>query len=145
MVSVAMVLFIGRIGAGVLCLIPNILPVAMALGAMGWLGFELTIYTMMMGSIAIGLAVDDTIHITHQFFRNLPTMGAEEAVEKTLETTGRALLTTTVVLALGFSVFGFGEMPTLRELGLTTALAIALAFISDVLILPALLTLIGKR
>jgi hypothetical protein len=68
-------------------------------------------------------------------------VSTRKSIRHTLETTGQALLTTSLVLATGFSVFLFATMPTLQTFGFITTLAILLAFIADILVAPALVTL----
>ena len=84
-------------------MIPNFLPILVGLGVMGMLGLPLDAMSILVGSIAIGLAVDDTVHFMHNFRRyNLIHGDVRLVVEKTLTSTGRALLLTTIVLSSGF-------------------------------------------
>jgi predicted RND superfamily exporter protein len=127
-------------------MIPNLMPIILVLGAMGWAGLELSVFTMMTGSIAIGLAVDDTIHFIHQFYRYRSVTGsARIATRETMRTTGLAMLTTSIVLSFGFIVFVFAEIRNLVAFGIVTTASIALAFITDIVVTPALLTLVSRR
>lgn len=127
-------------------MVPNLMPIGMVLGLMGWIGLELNVFTMMVGSIAIGLAVDDTIHIIHQYYRYLAICGdAREAVRRTMRTTGKALLTTSIVLSLGFIVYTLAGMRSLEALGIVTTASIVLAFLADIVVAPALLTLVSQN
>ena len=109
-------------------------------------GIELDLFTILGACIAIGLAVDDSIHFIAGFRRHYAATGdAERAVELTMLSTGRALLFTSVVLVAGFAVLGLSSMANLGYLGLTTAFAIALAFILDVTVTPALLVLTHRE
>jgi predicted RND superfamily exporter protein len=113
---------------------------------MGWVGITIDMFTMMIGSIAIGLAVDDTIHLIHGFRRDFAACGdARLAIKQTLETTGRALLVTSVVLASGFMVFVLSDMQNLFYFGVLTSFTIASAFIIDILVTPALLVLVTPK
>ena len=108
-------------------------------------GIKLDMFTLMFGCIAIGLAVDDTIHLIAGFRRYLDQTGDPiRSVDLTLRTTGRALLVTSVVLTAGFLVFQLSSMSNLRDFGLITAFAIAMAFVLDVLATPALLVLVTR-
>lgn len=103
-------------------------------------------FNLLIGSIALGMAVDDTIHFMHNFSRYFGQHGdAPRAVRETLHTTGRAMLFTSLVLSFGFLVYTFSYMVNLFNFGLLTALAIALAFLSDVLLAPALMILVSRR
>ena len=112
-----MVLLIGSLRGGLSSMVPNLAPILMVVGVMGWLDIPFDVFTVMTGSVAIGLAVDDTIHFLHGFYREFERTGdTRGSVRRTLETTGEALLTTSVVLAIGFSVFLFATMPSLPDL-----------------------------
>jgi predicted RND superfamily exporter protein len=131
-------------------MLPNLSPIALTLGLMGWMGVHIDMFTMMIGSIAIGLVVDDTIHFMHGFRRYYARSGganggdARLAIRQTLESTGQALLFTSIVLTLGFSVFVLSEMQNLFYFGAFTAFAIAAAFMFDILVSPALMVLVAR-
>ena len=110
------------------------------------IGVPLDIFTLMVGCIAIGLAVDDTLHFIHGFRARLAESGDPyAAIEETLQTTGRALLFTSIVLSLGFLVLTLSSMANLRALGALTAFAISVAFVLDIVVTPALLILVTRR
>lgn len=139
-ISLLMILLIGRIKTGLLSMIPNLAPIIVMLGIMGWAGIPMDLFCMLVGSIAIGLAVDDTIHFMHNFRRYYDETGCPEtAVRNTLDTTGRAMLVTTCVLSIGFFTFMFASMNNLFNFGLLTGLTIAMALLADYFIAPALM------
>jgi predicted RND superfamily exporter protein len=139
LISALMVAFLGSLRAGLLSMIPNVLPIAFTLGGMGWLSLDLDLFTLLIGSIALGLAVDDTIHLADAFRRFHRESGdLESAIRKGLETTGAAILTSSIALCLGFSGFMFSSMTNLAHFGALTVVCIGLAFAIDVLVLPAL-------
>lgn len=138
-----MMLLLGSVRMGLIAMIPNLFPIILALGLMGLLGWPMDLFTMLIGAIALGLAVDDTVHFMHNFRRYHGGSGdVHEAVEHTLLTSGRAMLVTTIVLALGFFVFMFSSMSNLFNFGLLTGVALIFALISDFLLAPALMALI---
>ncbi len=135
---------IGSVRLGLLCMIPNLAPILVGLAAMQLFDIPLDIFTVLIASIAIGIAVDDTIHFTHGLKRELSRCDGgrlEAATRRTLETTGSALLTTSVTLALGFAVFALAEMRNVVHFGQVTAGIIIIAFVADVQLCPALLRL----
>jgi predicted RND superfamily exporter protein len=133
---------LGSLRLGAIAMVPNLAPIILTLGTMGWLGIPLDVFTMLIGSIAIGLAVDDTIHFMHGFRSIYARTGDTlEAIRTTLRTTGHALLVTTLVLCLGFFIFAFANLSNLVTFGLLTGYTILLAFIADVAVGPALLVL----
>ncbi|MBT8355279.1 MAG: MMPL family transporter, partial [Desulfofustis sp.] len=96
--------------------------------------------------IVIGLAVDDTIHFMYNFKRYYQHTGdLKEAVENTLMTAGRAMLTTSVVLSFGFFIFIFAAMNNLFYFGLLAGSAVLLALGADLLLAPALMTLVINK
>lgn len=121
-----------------LSLICNVFPVAGTLGLMGWFGVPLNAGTVTVAGIALGLIVDDTIHVIHSFAeaRDRPPL---EAIVTTLHGSGKPILITSVAVALGFGLFGFAAFQPTRYFGLLTALTSLLALFADLVILPALL------
>jgi predicted RND superfamily exporter protein len=145
-VTLLMVILIGELRLGLISMIPNLGPILIVLGFIGWFSIPLNMFTMLVASIAIGLSVDNTIHFMYNFRKYYEKSGdIEDAVRNALNTAGRALLTTTVVLSIGFFIFMFASMKNLFEFGLFTGIAIILALASNFFMAPALLTLvIGK-
>ena len=141
-----MVLLIGNLERGFLAMLPNLIPIWMVLGLMGWLGIPLDNSSLMIGSIIIGLAVDDTIHFMHKFQRYFADVGdARLAVRRTLETTGAALLFTSGVLASGFAVLTLSYMNNTSEFGMLACFGAVTAFLADILVSPALMVLATGR
>lgn len=141
-----MILLMGSLRRGLLAMVPNLVPVLMTLGIMGWLDIALDMSTLLIGGIILGLAVDDTIHFMHKFRRLYEQSGDSEfAVRETLRTTGVAMLFTSVVLAAGFYVFLLAYMANMVMFGLLTGTAAITAFLADVLLAPALMVLVTRR
>lgn len=144
-ITILMILLIGNIKMGFLSMIPNLTPIIITLGLMGWLNIKLDMFSMLIGSIAIGLAVDDTIHFFHNFRRYYDKTGdVKRAVENTLTTAGRAMLVTTLVLATGFWIFMAATMQNLFYFGLLTGITLVFAFLADLIIAPALLAIVTR-
>jgi predicted RND superfamily exporter protein len=140
-----LVLLIGRVRIGLVAMIPNLTPIILTLGLMGWAGIPIDAFTLLIGSIAIGLAVDDTIHFMHNFRRYFEASGdVRRAVHETMTSTGQALLYTSLVLSAGFFIYTFATMNNLFYFGLLTGLTIILAFLADVILAPALLVLVAR-
>ena len=144
-ITVLMILLIGRLRIGLLSMVPNLTPIITTLGIMGWLNIPMNLFTMLVGNIAIGLAVDDTIHFMHNFRRYFEeSKDAKFAVMETLHTTGRAMLVTSCVLSIGFFIFMFATMNNLIHFGFLTGLAIILALLADYFIAPALMIVVNR-
>ncbi|VEN73128.1 RND transporter [Candidatus Desulfarcum epimagneticum] len=145
-ITLLMVLLIGRLRIGLVSMIPNLAPIVVTLGIMGWAGIKMDLFSMLVGSIAIGLAVDDTIHFMHNFRRYFEESGdAARAVTQTLLTTGRAMLVTTCVLSIGFFAFMFSDMNNLFLFGFLTGITIFMALLSDYFIAPALMIVLNRK
>jgi len=145
-ITVLMIFLIGKVKIGMFSMIPNIFPIIIMLGVMGWCNLPMDLFCMMVGSIAIGLAVDDTIHFMHNFRRYYEIYhDAEKAVYETLHTTGRAMLVTTCVLSIGFFTFMFSEMNNLINFGFLTGFTLLMALLSDYFIAPSLMVLLNKN
>lgn len=146
LITPMMIGLLGSISRGLLSMIPNLLPVLFTLGVMGWFDMPLDISTIMIGAIVIGVAVDDTIHFMHKFQRYYEQTGdARAAIRQTLETTGAALLFTSLVLTGGFGIIAFGTLVNIRNFGLLAAFSTSTAFLADLLVSPALMVLATRR
>ena len=140
-----MMFLLGSLRRGLVSMVPNLIPVLAVLGLMGWMDVALDSTTMMVGAMVIGIAVDDTIHFMHKFHRYFEESGdIEVAVRETMKTTGSALLFTSLVLAAGFSVFALSGMSNFRIFGLLSAYAALVAFLADILVAPALLSVVER-
>jgi hydrophobe/amphiphile efflux-3 (HAE3) family protein len=145
-ITILMVILIGKLRIGLVSMIPNLFPILLMLGMIGWMSFPLDLFTMMIASIAIGLAVDDTIHFMHNFRRYYEHTGdPKAAVHQTLQTTGRAMLVTSVVLSLGFFIYSFATMNNIINFGLLTSFAIVMALVADYFMTPALMVTINLQ
>ena len=123
-----------------LAMVPNILPCIVVYAALAALGRPLSVATAMISSVLLGLIVDDTIHLLHRF-REARARGATRlaALEGVYQHSGRAVLITSVVLGLGFSIGLLGQLSTTSEFCGMAAITIVVALLCDVLLLPALL------
>ncbi len=140
-----MVLLLGSLRTGLLSMIPAMGAMLMTVGLMGWAAIPMEAFTLLTGCIALGLAVDDTIHFMHGFARARRSGDdVATAVRTTLDSTGQALLFTSVVLSAGFLVYTQATLTLLFNFGFLTAFAIAMAFVANVTLAPALVTLASR-
>ena len=144
-ITFLMIVLIGKLRIGLLSMIPNLTPILMTLAVIGVTPIKMDLFTMMVASIAIGLAVDDTIHFMHNFRRYYEKTGDPGlAVHKTLLTTGRAMLVTTIVLSTGFAIFAFATMNNLKSFGILTSFTVLMALAADYFLAPALMVLVNR-
>ena len=145
LIALMMILLLGSVKIGLISMVPNILPAVMTLGFMSMVGMPLDMFTMLVGAIVIGLSVDDTVHFFHNFAKyHHQGYSVKESVQKTMLGTGRALVSTTVVLSLGFYVYTFATLSNLINFGILAGGAITIALFSNIILGPALLALITK-
>ena len=131
---------------GLVSMFPNVLPIAVVMGLMYLGNVPLDMFTMLIGSIAIGLCVDDTVHFMHHFRRYRDKgLDVQSAIRETLHTAGRAMIVTSVVLSCGFLVLLLSEMNNLNHFGLYSALCILFALLADFLLAPALMVILSRR
>jgi hydrophobe/amphiphile efflux-3 (HAE3) family protein len=145
-ITIMMILLVSDIRLGLVSMIPNLTPIIFILSIMYIFDMKLDMFTMLIGSIAIGIVVDDTIHFMHNFKRYYEQSGdIEYSVEMTLMGTGRAMLVTTIVLSAGFLVYILANMGNLVSFGILTAISIVMALVADFLLAPALMNLLAKK
>lgn len=145
-ITILMIMLVGNLKIGLSSMIPNLMPIVITMGIMVLLGDSLNLVTVMIGSIAIGLVVDDTIHFIYNFQRAFEESGDPVgALHYTFLGTGRAMLFTSIILSLGFFVLLLSSMAHMRMFGGYTGIVIILALLSDFIIAPSLLFLIAQR
>lgn len=120
--------------------LPNVLPVALTLALMGYLGIRLDMATVMVAAIALGVAVDDTIHFLYKFRAAFAESGdAEQAIRETITSTGRAILSTSLIVTLGFSALSLASIKTVSLFGLLLCVTMISALVAEFLVTPALI------
>jgi uncharacterized protein len=141
-ITILMVLLIGKVKIGTVSMIPNLLPIALVMGIMGWMALPFDFSNMLAGSITLGLVVDDTIHFLHNFRRNFEISGnVQTAVRETLLNTGRAIFITSTVLASGLALYLTAYLRSTVNFGIITSSAVVLALLADFFLAPALMVL----
>ena len=131
---------------GLVSLVPNFLPAAMAFGLWGYLVGRVGLAGSVVTAMAFGIIVDDTIHFLSKYVKSRREgLLAPEAVRAAFRTVGQALWTTTAVLSLGFLVFASSGFELSWALGLLITITIVFALLADFLLLPPLLMAIDRR
>lgn len=125
---------------GLVSIVPNLLPLVATAAMMHWLGWELRYATAMAFSICLGIATDDTIHFVGWYLRELAAgRSRREAVAASFRANLGAVSVTAMLLITGFIAPIFSSLPTLRAFGLISCAALLVAFVGEVVMLPALL------
>lgn len=137
--------FIKSIKTTLLVLIPNILPSAILAIFMSLLHIPLDVTTAMITPIMLGIAMDDTIHLVYKYRRSKTVTGsAEERMDNAMRYTGSALFSTTIALVAGFLIISSSAVPSVTDFGFLCAITVAIALITDIFYLPALLKRFDK-
>ncbi|MBU2551193.1 MAG: MMPL family transporter [Proteobacteria bacterium] len=125
---------------GLIAMVPNLFPIAVNFGVMGWLGMELSAATSLIAGIAIGLAVDDTIHYLFRYNKEFKKdLDKANALKSTLAHVGRPMVFTTMAISLGFAVVMFSSFKPSSAFGLLMVVTMISALIGDLFLLPALM------
>ncbi len=142
LVGCLMFLLMGSARRGLLAFLPNVIPIVFTVGMMGWMGIPLTMLTSVVGCIIIGISVDDTIHFMHHFRRiSDKEPDPQTAVHATLESVGRAITFTSIVLLGGFVVNLFDVFSSARAFGVLMCFSVVMALVANLILAPSLMTL----
>jgi predicted RND superfamily exporter protein len=140
----ALFLIFRRPKIAISALLPNLIPLVIAYGFMGIVGIPLDAATICLGSLALGIAVDDTIHVTSDFADRRMEGGSErDAMSESIRRVLPALVFSTVAIAAGFAVLGLSDFTLIRNLGVITAAMVVICLAADLTLLPALLVTRG--
>ncbi len=125
---------------GVIGMLPNCFPIVVTFGLMGWLGIPLSLATSLIASIAIGLAVDDTIHYLVCYNREFKKdLDKKRALQETLQHVGRPIILTTVTIGVGFSILMVSNFKPTATFGLLMVITMFSALMADLILLPSLM------
>jgi predicted RND superfamily exporter protein len=140
LITPVMMWMVSSIRGGLLIMLPNIFPVTFAFGMMGWLGLSLDIAGILTASIALGIAVDDTLHFVSWYKRELDAgLSRLEAVKQTYVACGNAMLHTTIISCSAMIPFMFSEFIPTGQFAKLMVVMLVGAIVGDLVMLPALL------
>lgn len=141
-IAVVMAILLRSVAAGVLIMIPNVFPTAAVFGLMGWMHWAIDIGSVMTASIALGIAVVDTLHFLSWFRRGVAHGdSARESVRHAFSHCATAMLQTSLICGLGMLVFVFSNFTPASRFAWMVGILLAAALIGDLVILPAMLLL----
>jgi len=141
LISVILVFALRSLKIGLLSLVPNLIPAALAFGVWGLLDGQVGLALSIVAGMTLGIVVDDTVHFLSKYLRarREKGLGCEDAVRYAFSTVGLALVVTSLVLVAGFMVLTFSAFTLNSSMALMTAVTIVFALIADFLLLPPLL------
>ncbi len=145
-VTLMMIWLLRDLKLGLVSMVPNLLPIALVMGFMGYVGIDIDLSNLLIASIIIGIAVDDTVHYLHQYKVGYKIeANVETAIQHALHHAGRAIVSTSVVLTLGFGVFLASRLISIQRFGLLIGFACMLAVVVDLILTPALLRVLYAK
>lgn len=137
--TIMFILFLS-VKVGLIAILPNLFPIVVNFGIMGWLGIELSMVTSIIASIAIGLAVDDTIHYLFRYNRLFrKDLDDKRAIRDTLKQIGRPIVFTTLTICAGFSILMFSSFKPTAVFGIMMTITLLSALVGDLILLPSLM------
>ena len=128
-------------------LIPNLIPLVMTAGLMGWMGISIKPSTVLVFSVALGIAIDITIRFLVNYKQELPHFNGKvhETIVQTIRETGISIVYTSLVLIAGFIIFVFSGFGSTQALGWLTSFTLLVATLTNLVLLPVLLLLAAKK
>jgi predicted RND superfamily exporter protein len=127
--------------------VPNIIPLLITAGVMGWVGIPLKPSTVLVFSVALGIAIDITIRFLVNYKQELERgeVNHERVVIGTIHSTGISIIYTSLVLIAGFVIFCFSGFGGTQALGWLTSLTLVMATLTNLIFLPVLLLVLSKK
>jgi len=146
LISLCMLYLFRSLRVLVCSLIPNLIPLIMTAGLMGWVGIAIKPSTVLVFSVALGIAIDITIRFLVNFKQELPRFNGDvnQTVVQTIRETGISIVYTSLVLVAGFVIFVFSGFGSTQALGWLTSFTLLTATITNLVLLPVLLLQISK-
>jgi predicted RND superfamily exporter protein len=126
-------------------ILPNLAPILLVGGVMGYLGRSVDIGVAISASVILGIAVDDTIHFFSKYFQAIKTMSFEESIDYVISHSGNAMILTTFILSFTFAIFGVSSFVPNVNFAIVTVVALNIALLLDLILLPALLSLFYNK
>lgn len=139
MIAIIMTILLRSVRAGLIAMLPNLLPVVIVFGTISWCGIAVDIGTMITASVALGVAVDGTLHLCETFKHVAVGRSRRQAVLSSLVACGPALCQTTLVVGGGLLMLSFADLLLVSRFGWLMASLVATALVADLILLSALL------
>ncbi|EKF75019.1 transporter [Alcanivorax hongdengensis A-11-3] len=145
-ILIMLLLLFRSLPVALISMVPSLISAGLVLGLMGLIGLPLDLMTITITAITIGIAVDDTIHYIHRFHEELPRDNDYVATMKRCHgSIGKAMYYTSLTIIAGFSILAFSNFNPTVYFGLLTGLAMLVALLSNLTLLPALLITVKPK
>jgi predicted RND superfamily exporter protein len=139
-IFIVMAVMFLSVKVGLLAIIPNVIPIVVFFGVMGWTGINLNLGTSLIAAIALGIAVDSTIHYMARLNQELRgETDQAAAIVRTLASVGVPIVYAMLALFLGFLVFGLSSFVPIQNFGILASITMVTALAANIVLLPALL------
>jgi predicted RND superfamily exporter protein len=147
LISGVLMLALRSFKIGLISLLPNLAPAVLAFGVWGIVVGQVNVGLSIVVTMTLGIVVDDTVHFLSKYLRARREQGlnAEDAVRYAFASVGRALIVTSIILVIGFSILSLSSFDLNGSMGRMTAITIAFALIADLTVLPALLMTVDTK
>ncbi len=126
-----------------LYLVPNILPIMLVFGLMGWLGFPIDLGIAISSAIILSISIDDSLHFLLKYFYNKGN--THDSVRYAFKYAGKPMLYTSIIVSVSFGLLGFSNFTPNMLFGITVASGLMLALVIDLVLLPALIYFIDEH
>jgi len=139
-ITPVLIVVLRSLSLGLIAMLPNLFPIVVLFGMLGWFDWPVDLAIAMTASVALGIAVDDTTHFLIRFREFGGTLSnIQSPLKKAIGQCGPAMFHTTSIGTAGLVVYGFSEMPVVRNFCLAIAAMLVLAIVADIFFLPAIL------
>lgn len=147
LISLVLIFALRSVKIGLISLVPNLVPAAMGFGLWGLTVGEIGLSLSVVASMSLGIVVDDTVHFLSKYLhaRRKKNFNSEDAIHYAFRTVGRALLITSIILAVGFYILSTSSFELNAGMGLLTAIVIIFAIFADFLFLPTILMKMERK
>ena len=145
-IAITMLALLKRPRLAFIAMIPNLVPLVFIMAALGVMGADLQTSNIISFTIAVGMAVDDTIHFIVRYREErLAGRDKSTAIARTYQGAGQAIVLTSALLVMGFAVLGTSDLTSTRDFGILASVTMTAAMLGDLLLLPAMLHLFGSK
>ncbi len=140
-ITIILTIVLKNVWAGMVAMIPNVFPPLVVFGAMGWLGYSIEIGSVMTASVALGIAVDDTLHFLTWYRRGTKDgLSRFSSIRFAFDHCAKAMIDTSLICGLGVLPFVFGVFMPTAKFALLLMIMLFTALLGDLILLPAILS-----
>ena len=146
LISLMMIVLLRSFHAGLIAMLPNIMPAIMLFGILGWVRYPIDVGMVLTASVGLGIAVDNTFHFLHRM-RHVArkTSSPRQAIRTAFRDCSGPMLQTTAICCSGLSLFVFAQFLPVRQFSVAIVVILIFALLADLIVLPALASLRNRK